>query len=146
MQESVFSDSRPLAAAEDPLMVVVVALDTVSEADAQAAVDELAGAGLAIEVADNAALSRRGAEQLLELHFILTDANALTVLLGVVSTAVWDGMKAVFKRLFRRPTPVQKVTVVIHVPGHSDVSVEATGERAIEQVIDRLPQTLQAIR
>lgn len=145
MQESIYEDSRPLTAAESPALVVVVAPGTVSEAEAQVAVDELASLGLAVEVAEHTALSRRGAEQLLELHFLLTDANALAVFLGVVSTAVWDGVKTIFRRLLRRAESVQKVTVVIQMPGHSDVFVEATGEKAVEEVINRLPETLQAM-
>jgi hypothetical protein len=145
MQESIYEDSRPLAAAESPALVVVVAPGTVSEAEAQVAVDELASLGLAVEVAEHPALSSRSAEQLLELHFLLTDANALAVFLGVLSTAVWDGVKTIFRRLLRRAEPTQKVIVVIQMPGHSDVLVEATGEKAVEEVINRLPETLQAM-
>jgi hypothetical protein len=145
MQDPIHVDSRPLASAEDPILTVVVAPDTVSETDAQTVVDELAGDGLAIEVADHAALSRRGAEQLLELHFILENKDAVAVLLGVMSAAVWDGVKAVFRRLFGRRERVDKVTVVVKAPGYKDVIVEAVGENAAEQVLDRLPDTLRAL-
>jgi hypothetical protein len=145
MHDPIYADSRPLAAAEDPILTVVAAPDTVSEADAQSVVDDLASAGLAIEVADHAALSRRSAELVQELHVILANKDAVAVALGVMSSAAWDGVKTALKRLFRHPDPVEKITVVVKAPGHRDVVVEAVGAKAAEQVLDRLPSTLRAL-
>jgi hypothetical protein len=144
MRDDSYTNRRPLAAAADPMLVIVIPLGLVPMADAPSFIGALAAAGLPAELADEASLSRRGSE-LLNIDLVVPTRAALDYLIALLGAGSWAGIAVLFKRLVRRSGSGRAITVSMVFDGRSRVVGTAEGEAAAE-LMEGLPEIVKSMK
>ena len=147
MRDDSYTNRRPLAAAADPMLVIVIPPGLVPMADAPSFIGALAAAGLPAELAelaDEASLSRRGSE-LLNIDLVVPTRAALDYLIALLGAGSWAGIAVLFKRLVRRSGSGRAITVSMVFDGRSRVVGTAEGEAAAE-LMEGLPEIVKSMK
>jgi hypothetical protein len=144
--EDPYPSRRPLAAAADAVLTVVVAPELISADDAESLVAELQAAGLPVEVADEASLSRRAAELIVLIHLVLANREALEFMVGVLAAGTWEAVSKAFGRLTGKAGKEHEISIKVDFKGESHLVGTAVGEVEAAKLIEGLPAVLYALK
>lgn len=142
---------RPLAAAPDAKLTVVLPPEFASAADAASFVETLERAGLPVEVADEPSLSRRPVDPVSYIHMVIASREALDFLVAVAGAGAWAGIAVAFKRLTGRKKTDKadadhRISLKVDYEGRSHLVGTAVGDNETAKLVDGLPAILDALR
>ena len=146
LYEDPYPARRPLAAAADAVLTVVVAPELLSVDDAESLVGALRTVGLPVEVADEPSLSRRAAELVYLVHLVLANREALEFVVAVAGAGTWEAVSKAFGRLTGKAGKEHKVSIKVDYDGKSHLVGTAVGEVEAAKLIDGLPAVLSALK